>query len=45
MEGNDEDEQTAGGEADEAVYAEGIDGALGKSTEEEDGNIYYDGSL
>lgn len=36
MEGNDKDEQTAGGEADEAVYAEGIDGALKKSTEEED---------
>lgn len=30
MEGNDKDEQTAGGEADEAVYAEGIDGALRK---------------
>lgn len=39
MEGNDKDEQTAGWEADEAVYTEGIDGALRKSTEEEDGNI------
>lgn len=33
MEGDDKDEQTASGEADEAVYAEGIDGALRKSTE------------
>lgn len=39
MERNDKDEQTAGWEADEAVYTEGIDGALRKSTEEEDGNI------
>lgn len=49
MEGNDKDEQTAGGEADEAVYAEGRDGALRKSTEEEDGNISleqrHDGSF
>lgn len=40
MEGNNKDEQTAGGEADEAVNAKGIDGALRKSTEEEDRNIY-----
>lgn len=42
MEGNDKDEQTAGGEGDEAVYAEGIDGALRKSTEWEDRNIYLE---